>query len=208
MVLLPLGTALEPDQSKSYLLEDFDAFIDNFRTRFHDSDQYASALCKIRKLKQTGSCAAFTNQFIEVLAELDWTEQTKIQEYYDRLKDSVKLTLCNRKGRYFSLEFNEYSKACIDIDNEHHSLSLDTSHRSSTTSTFPSRKPFHPPTPSISTSLSGNNDVVPMEIYSIRRGPLTTEEKARRKKELGLCMSHCGQGKHFAAACPNKKASP
>ena len=48
MVLLPLGTALEPDQSKSYLLEDFDAFIDNFRTRFHDSDQYASALCKIR----------------------------------------------------------------------------------------------------------------------------------------------------------------
>jgi len=74
---------LELDVSKHWLLDDFDSFIDAFKQRFQDSDLYASALRKMRKLKQTASCAVFTNQYIEILAELDWTEQTKIQEYYD-----------------------------------------------------------------------------------------------------------------------------
>ncbi len=117
---------IELDASRSHLLDNYTSFIDAFKLRFQDSDQYASALRKMRKLKQTSSCAIFTNQYIEILAELDWTEQTKIQEYYDRLKDAVKFTLCNRKGRYFSPNFEEYSRVCIDIDNELHSLSLDT----------------------------------------------------------------------------------
>ncbi len=62
----------------------------------------------MRKLQQTSSCAVFTNQCIEgpgPLTELDWTEQTKIQEYYDRPKDAVEFTLCNLKSRYFSQNF-------------------------------------------------------------------------------------------------------
>ncbi|PPR08208.1 hypothetical protein CVT24_001372, partial [Panaeolus cyanescens] len=74
------------------------ALVQAFKSRFQDPDQYASAIRKMRKLRQTGSCAAFTNQYAELLAELDWSEQTKIQEYYVRLKDGVKITLCNRKG--------------------------------------------------------------------------------------------------------------
>ncbi|KJA23727.1 hypothetical protein HYPSUDRAFT_108070, partial [Hypholoma sublateritium FD-334 SS-4] len=88
---------IELDASRTRLLDDFSSFVDVFKHHFRDSDQYASALRKIRKLRQSSSCAVYTNQFIEILAKLDWTEQTKIQEYYDRLKDNVKATLCSRK---------------------------------------------------------------------------------------------------------------
>ena len=42
-----------------------------------------------------------------------------------------------------------------------------------------------------------------MEIDAVKRGPITAEEKARRKKE-GLCY-YCA-GKHRAANCPNMSA--
>ncbi len=221
---------IELDASRSHLLDNHTSFIDAFKVRFQDSDQYASALRKMRKLKQTSSCAIFTNQYIEILAELDWTEQTKIQEYYDRLKDAVKFTLCNRKGRYFSQNFEEYSKVCIDIDNELHSLSLETasprfvnvvppsSPRTSEYLTTDNPFAHRPaaPAPSVLSNTSDylvntdieapldphNLDVVPMQIDSIRRGPLTTQEKERRRNER-LCL-YCGQADHFVTSCPNK----
>lgn len=197
--------AIELDPIKSYLLDDYEAFINAFKERFQDPDQYVSAIRKMRKLKQTGSCAVFTNQFSELLAELDWTEQTKIQEYYDRLKDGVKLTLCNRKGRYFTMDFDLYARTCIEIDNELHSMSLDSVKPSSS---FPFAKRTQPSSSTLSTpspsSSNSNDQVVPMEVDAIRRGPLSSEEKARRRKE-GLCL-YCGQGKHLAAECPNKKS--
>ena len=42
-----------------------------------------------------------------------------------------------------------------------------------------------------------------MEIDAVKRGPISAEEKARRKKE-GLCF-YCG-GKHLAKDCPNMSA--
>ncbi len=222
---------IELDASRSHLLDNYTSFIDAFKLRFQDSDQYASALRKMRKLKQTSSCAVFTNQYTEIIAELDWTEQTKIQEYYDRLKDAVKFTLCNRKGRYFLQNFEEYSRVCIDVvDNELHSLSLDTasprfvngvppsSPRMSEYSTTDNPFAHRPaaPAPSVLSNPSDylvttdikapldprNPGVVPMEINSIRRGPLTTQEKERRRNER-LCL-YCGQPDHFVTSCPNK----
>ncbi|KAF8156744.1 hypothetical protein B0H34DRAFT_625253, partial [Crassisporium funariophilum] len=174
-------------------------------------------LRKMRKLKQTGSCAAFTNQFIEILAELDWTEQTKVQEYYDRLKENIKTTLCNRKGRYFTNNFDDYSKLCIEIDNELHTLSLDNTARNlpSTNSSSAPRRFMYPTSSSsatpfsqtTATTSSTNNQVVPMEVDTVKFKILTEAEKIARKEErkrLGLCL-YCGQGQHMAANCPNKK---
>ncbi|TFK25789.1 hypothetical protein FA15DRAFT_617027, partial [Coprinopsis marcescibilis] len=165
-------------------------------------------MCKIRKLKQTGSCAAFTAQFIEILAELDWTNQTKIQEYYDRLKDSVKTMLCNCKGRYFTRDFEEYAKVCVNIDNEVHNLALNTARNTTAPSANNYRCPFVPYANPSLTSAAPNpppasNSVVPMEIDAMHRGPLTNEEKERRRTNK-LCL-YCSQANHFASACPNKK---
>lgn len=47
---------------------------------------------------------------------------------------------------------------------------------------------------------------IPMEINALRthpRGPLTQEEKKRRRA-LGLC-NYCGGPNHIASDCPNKK---
>ena len=49
--------------------------------------------------------------------------------------------------------------------------------------------------------VASSSGVVPMEIDAMRRGPLTAEEKDRRRKN-GLCF-YCGQGKHLARDCPN-----
>ncbi|RXW13331.1 hypothetical protein EST38_g12525 [Candolleomyces aberdarensis] len=176
-----------------------------FRQHFEQSDQYADALRKLGELKQTGSAAAFTSRFLELTARLDWTDQTKIQEYWNRLKDSVKGTLINRRGRYFTTSFDTFWKECVSIDNEVHQFELNCRAAKKISAPAPShaQHPFHQPTSSATTSAP-ESDVVPMEIDAVRRGPLSDEEKARRRS-LGLCL-YCGQGKHFVKDCPNKSA--
>ncbi len=83
-----------------------------------------------------------------------------------------------------------------------------------TTTPFPTVLPPHhipfsailqttPWTPASRLPLDPHNpDVVPMEIDSIRRGPLAAQEKDRRRNER-LCL-YCGQPDHFVTSCPNK----
>lgn len=113
------------------------------------------------------------------------------------------MTLCNRKGRYFTQDFVKYTQYCTEIDNELHALNLDTSSSHINNNNTFTRRTFNN-NPTTNALFTQNNDVVPMEIDLICRGPLTAQEKDRQQKE-GLCL-YCGQGKHFASACPNKKS--
>ena len=81
------------------------------------------------------------------------------------------------------------------MDNELHELSLRRKSGSSSKRSTPSS---HTPVP----GPSSTPDVVPMEVDAMRRGPLSAEEKDRRRRN-NLCM-YCGAGEHFANNCPNK----
>lgn len=138
------------------------------------------------------------------------TDQTKINRFHKGLKEGVRNLLV---GKPKPTKFDDYVKLCIELDNAYHEheLELKASKKSSTTKSsslsYHTPRPNYAPSPSAPASTPSalaSSDVVPMEIDALKRGPLTQEEKDRRKR-LGLCH-YCGQGKHMVDNCPNMSA--
>ncbi len=216
------------EKNRPHIMQDFTTFLGAFKEHFEDSDRYATALAKLRKLKQApGSAANYASRFRELAWELDLTDQTVIQMYYDGLKDDVKDAITLVTVDKLPSHFDDYVKMVITLDNKLHRRKLERRHGASTSvpdddtvspspspepaSSEPtSHSPFNPPLPSPfipsfttpsppSTSL--NDDVVPMEIDAIRHGSIVSAELKRRRAE-GLC-DYCGRGKHQILNCPN-----
>jgi len=208
-----------------HLLADFSAFMSAFKEHFGDHDAVATALRRIEKLEQTGSCISYAACFCELAAVLDLSQTTLMQYFRRGLKNPV------RQGLVYSHDiktFDDLEKAAFDIDNELYQFNLDqkraegknrshsntnpsgTQHNSrnnnanhsrntntNSRSSHSSTPPASSTTPSTSSSSSGP---VPMEIDGVRRGPLTTEERKRRK-DNNLCM-YCATSGHRAKNCP------
>lgn len=180
--------------SSEYLLDDFDGLLRNFRKHFGDPDLAATAQRKLDKLRQAASCAAYAARSRELHAYLDLSDTTKINMFYKGLKAELKDTLAPLQK---PTDFDEYVTFCTTIDNRLHFRNLEKKEETKTRSSS-SSFPYSQASPSSSTP---SNDVVPMEIDSIKRGPITAEEKERRRAG-GLCY-YCGQGVHRADDCPN-----
>lgn len=200
-------SGIKKDETRQYLLHDWKALIQDFRDHFGDSDIHNTAMHEMDLLVQTGSCAAFASRFRELLPDLDLTEdRSKIDYFRKRLKDNIKDALANIPRRATPTNFDRYVEMCIDIDNNLHRRQLETQKKSRATSSTHnnssnSRNNHTTPAPSSSSTLPPG---IPMEIDATKtkpHGPLTDEEKARRKRE-GLC-AYCGQGKHLIENCPN-----
>lgn len=200
-------SGIKKDETHQYLLHDWDALIQDFRDHFGDSDIHNTALHEMDLLIQTGSCASFASRFRELLPDLDLTEdRSKIDYFRKRLKDNIKDVLATIPRRTTPTNFDRYVEMCIDIDNNLHRRQLETQKKSRATPTtknnsFNFRNNNTAPVPSSSSTLPPG---IPMEIDATKtkpHGPLTDEEKARRKRE-GLC-AYCGQGKHLIENCPN-----
>lgn len=185
--------------SNEDLLYDFDALVKDFRDHFGDSNVSATSLRKLKVLKQTGSCASYASRSRELHVDCDLNESTKIDLFYAGLKDPVKDLLLNVKR---SLVFDEFVAQCVDIDNRLHERELERKHN--TSAPTPRRTQDHHHSRQNHTQAAApltSSQVVPMEIDAVKRGPISTDEKARRKRE-GLCF-YCGQGKHRVEDCPN-----
>ncbi|KAG5639911.1 hypothetical protein DXG03_002480, partial [Asterophora parasitica] len=77
---------LRPD-----LLSNYCEFLEAFVHRFDDTDKHTTALAKIQELKQEpGSVASYASKFAEILANLNLDKESKMDYFYDGLKDSVK----------------------------------------------------------------------------------------------------------------------
>ncbi|KAG6852076.1 hypothetical protein H0H87_011130 [Tephrocybe sp. NHM501043] len=61
-----------------------------FKEHFDDTDKHATALAKIKKLKQDGLAANYVSRFHKILADLSFNEDSKIDHFYARLKPRVK----------------------------------------------------------------------------------------------------------------------
>lgn len=186
-------------KSREDLLWNFEELIKNFRAHFGDSNLQATALRKLKSLKQTGPCAAYASRSRELHEHLDLDDFTKINYFYEGLKDGVKDLLLTIDR---SDEFDAFVDQCVLLDNRLHERELErrqfskgSSHRSQDS------KPRASPPSFVSPAPSTSSQVVPMEIDAVKRGPISADEKARRKRE-GLCF-YCGQGKHRVEDCPN-----
>ncbi|KAG5634287.1 hypothetical protein DXG03_005991, partial [Asterophora parasitica] len=73
-------------KSEAHLLQDFDAFCDVFKAHFGNPDVASDANNKLLALVQTGSAAAHASCYTELLIHVNWSEQTKIDNFYHSLK--------------------------------------------------------------------------------------------------------------------------
>lgn len=187
-------------KSAPHLLNDFDALKQNFRDHFGDTDIVGTANRKLNALEQTGSCAVYASKSRELHAHLELTDQTKIEKFYNGLKDTVKDALIHEK--VIPTIFDNYAELVISLDNRIHSRHLERKDDKKSHTARPSATPRSHYTPPPSTPVaSSSSEAVPMEIDAIKRGPITKEEKERRRRE-GLCF-YCGKGKHLVDDCPN-----
>lgn len=73
-----------------HLLDNFTAFVADFRIAFADPNVAGTALCKIKELKQNGSCSLYSARFRELLAYLHWDDQSKLAQFKEGLKSNIR----------------------------------------------------------------------------------------------------------------------
>lgn len=196
------------------ILNNFDEFLQRFKTHFGDPDRKTSISRTLDKLVQTSSCTAYSARFRELIAELDLTEFTIMEKYFKGLKQSVRDVFLFRDKPN---TFDELEKTCILSDNKIFAREQDlrlSGSRQRDYSLLPApyqRRPqSNQPASATSRFVSTNQPPAtpatgstplyePMEIDSIRRGPLTKEERDRRRQNR-LCM-YCGGSGHIASNC-------
>ena len=180
-----------------YLLDDLDDFIGAFRAHFGDSDIMGTCLRKIEHLKQMGACSVYASKFRELLVHVDFSEATKIQKFYEGLKEEVKDLFVSVKDP--PTIFDDYVDLAISIDNRVHRRTIERQNQKKSTTAHPKPTTSHN---NQSQSAPNPPQFEPMQIDAakVRRGPLSPEERERRHRE-GLC-AYCG-GKHDIGSCPN-----
>ena len=171
-------------------------------------------------MRQTGSAASYANQFLEYLAYLDWTEETKLTQFNRGLKPELLRALAVRGQCESTLE--RWIPIVVSIDENLYEIEQELKRRGgnksgqsskSTYSQSSNRSRDHNdsardtrqtnPTPTTTSTSSG---IVPMDVDATRqsrpRGPLSEAEKERRRKN-NLCF-YCGEGSHLFKNCPKK----
>jgi len=76
--------------SQTHLLDSFVDFRNEFQAHFGNPNVATSAKYKIDALSQTGSVSSYAARYFELLVHVDWSEQTKIDTFYRKLKPVVK----------------------------------------------------------------------------------------------------------------------
>ena len=103
------------------------------------------------------------------------------------------------------IDWEAYAKEAIDIDND---MWEDRKNKKRQRRQNRAANNSHGPPTAPSATGATLPPGEPMEVDALNlktskpKGPLTAEEKARRRRE-GLC-SYCGVKGHFADSCPNK----
>ncbi|THU91610.1 hypothetical protein K435DRAFT_863266 [Dendrothele bispora CBS 962.96] len=219
----PLFTAPSTFKGKASEIEEFiqavEDAVDLRLTSLHTDGQkclYMSTLlgdgapkqwyCSIRLNKSsllgsftefTDSAAAYASRFLELLVHVNWTDETKIDNFYRNLKPSVKDLISNTKWESCPKTFLDYAVFAIDCDNRVHKQELEPKDESS-------KKSTNNNTLSSSKSESTLPPGEPMQIdatISKPRGKLTEAEwKHCIDNDLGL---YCGKCRKTTDTCPN-----
>ena len=211
--------AIEVDEDRHWLLYDFEALLKDFRAHFINVDLTQKSLRDLEDLRQTQSVAAYASRFRELRVYVDISSRTEINMFRCGLKDNIKDILSSQPS-VPDEDIDKFIAFCIRIDERQHERELERRHERAQGRSQSSYPPRHrddnrrsnnqsrpsqpaPAAPALTTNASSSSSQeVPMEIDAVRhRGPLSPEEKERRRK-LGLCL-YCGIEGHLRANCPN-----
>lgn len=106
---------------------DFKGFVKAFRDHFGDSNLAANTLRKLKALEQKGACAIYASRSRELHKYLSLDEFTRIDFFYQGLKDGIKdLLVTTDKSKL--KKFDDYVAVCIEFDNRLHDRELERRH--------------------------------------------------------------------------------
>ena len=172
-------------------------FVAALRAAFEDPDAYQTAYNKISTLKQEKDCSSYYASFVSLATVLGIDERTKISFFKKGLHAELKKALSYQIT--LPTGFEEFVQACIKIDNQ---IRANREARDAIPRTQGGQ---FAPTPSTSTGThSGPMDLSGARYRSQKRGPVTDQEKKRRR-DNNLCL-YCGSSGHWASQCPHKRS--
>ena len=200
-------------EANSPLLNNFEEFIKEFKACFGDTDSVRTAINKIRTLRQGDQPAStYAANFRLIASDIPWDEQALMEQFRSGLRGDVKDLLLTFPEDPKSL--TEAISRAIRCDNRLFERRSERQQQQQTRSRFmPSyasvtaqspRQQYGPiPVQRQTRSATPMDSPTPMEIdMTRRRGPLTDEEKQRRRANR-LCL-YCGGPGHIAIHCPHR----
>lgn len=178
------------------LLDNFQNFQDELIQNLGDPDRLRSLTRELQTLKRTGSAAAYSSQFCQVSAYLNWNDAALRDQFYSGLKSEVKDALAFSNVDWTT--FKQLSNLAIRLDNRLFERRSDHSR----TRTLPQQVTRAPP-PASRPSDPGAMDI---DATKSRKFQPLTEAERKRRRDSKLCM-YCGEPGHFAGQCPQKSST-
>ena len=180
-------------------LPNWASFVAAQKAAFDDPHAHQTAYTKISSLKQERDCSSYHAAFVPLATILGFDERTRISFFKKGLHGELKKALSYQ----ITLPdiFDEFVQACIKIDNQiqANKEACDSIPRTQGGQFAPA------PTTSTSTSMhSGPMDLSRARYRSQKRGPVTDQEKKRRKANNQYL--YCGSSSHWASQCPHKRS--
>ena len=187
------------------LRKSFPAFKAALDDIYADRNLRQRAEDKLAYLKQTKSAAAYAAEFLEVTAPLDLGEDGLRTWFYKGLKTDLKKSLVFLPE---AKTFHEFVSQCISLDQRlyHTRKEEELAAKASKSSSKPpdNSKKTHSSASSSNAGARSSDSSPPKRQQSDRpRGPLSEEEKQRRRDER-LCF-RCGKPDHVVRDCPLNK---
>jgi hypothetical protein len=187
---------LRPYTSDSAATPDFlvtwPAFRKEFIRQFFDPNEIASKTAKLDALRQTGSAQDYANTFLELVAFLDLSEQSKRQRFFASLKPRVQERILDPLDTDLFPSFEVLVEKSIRFDALLYNHSLTTRSSSAT--------PRHVPPRSTPSSSSDAMDIDSVSTSSKGKSDKDRESIRNYRIANGLCTC-CGERGHFIKDC-------
>ena len=197
---------------KPNFLEEYPKFIEYLKTNYGDPDEKASAIRRLKSLRQTSSASAYFSEFKQCVAILDWKEQDSLVDRAKQgLNAAIKNEIARERTKFTTVE--ELINFVIPLDNSLYERELEMKKeekekptrtkpeafasvtRTSTTTNTPASNHGHIP----AVFNNANNSFRLANRSNQLRGPIDNNERARRI-ENNLCL-YCGDSSHQIHDC-------
>lgn len=208
-----LGSLLSGDAAKWFTNKFLDntfndattwtVFENHFKEKFQDTNPHETALLKLYKLKQTGSCTKYCDQFDAIICKTALNDCGKIDLFKKGLKLSILESM--RTIRETPTSLKDFQKLCIDLDNKNFEFeNFKKNNYNFPSKTIPNPKYFNQSninsdqsqdttTPMELDQISSHNSKQnPTQFFSTTNKTTLTQEEKDRRKEQKLCR-YCGE---------------